>query len=272
MKEYALELARSQKTKEDKVNVLREYLQAYILRILHDEGFFRGNAFVGGTALRFLHELPRYSEDLDFSKAGDRDAGPVFSKVMKKVKDELKAAAYQADVAFNEDKTVQNGFIKFQSLLYEAEISPLKSQNLSVKIEIDTNPPSGAELKSELITKYFPISYLTYEVPSLLAGKIHALLSRKYTKGRDFFDLGWYLSRWRDLTPNFELLKNALIQTGWKGQMPDASNWLSLIREVVEKSDWDVVRKDVTRFLQNPKDADIFSKENILGLIQKRSV
>jgi len=105
-------------------------------------------------------------------------------------------------------------------------------------------------------------------LPSLFAGKLHAVLSRKYTKGRDFFDIGWYLSKWKDLSPNIPLLKNALLQVGWKKDFPNQENWREYLYEVVKNVDWKRVRQDVENFLENPSDLSIFSQENVLSLIK----
>lgn len=112
------------------------------------------------------------------------------------------------------------------------------------------------------------MAFLSYDLPSLFARKINAILTRKYTKGRDFFDLGWYLSKWKDLTPNIILLHNGLRQTGWKKNIPDEKNWRMYLKKVVEKTDWKKVEKDVINFLENPSDMKIFTQDNILNLLQ----
>ncbi|MBU2541278.1 MAG: nucleotidyl transferase AbiEii/AbiGii toxin family protein [Candidatus Omnitrophica bacterium] len=268
MKDYCLELVGAKNGFNAKLNIMREYLQAYILRIMHDEGVFRSTAFLGGTALRFLYNLPRFSEDLDFSLTREKEYE--FVELVAKIKQELKLAGYDISISYKHEKTVQNAMVKFERLMHEAGISPYKEQKFSVKLEIDTNPPKGAVLKTDIVNKYFPISFLSYDVSSLFAGKFSALLSRKYTKGRDFFDLGWYLSRWRDISPNITLLQNALKQTGWKKEMPSENTWQDFIFEVVKTTDWQKVRQDVENFLENPSDMDIFTKENVLSLIKGR--
>jgi predicted nucleotidyltransferase component of viral defense system len=266
MKEYVLELVASKDGYNSKLNIMREYLQAYVLRIMHDEGFFQHTAFLGGTALRFLYQLPRFSEDLDFSSV--RHTKPVFVKLMKKIQAELILAGYEVNVSYDEEKTVQSAMVKFKKLMHESGISPHKDQVFSIKIEIDVNPPPGAVLKTYIVNKYFPLTFLSYDINSLFAGKLHALLSRKYVKGRDYFDLGWYLSRWGDISPNIELLINALKQTGYKSEFPALNNWKKFLCGIVEAADWKSVRKDVINFLENPSDMDIFSKENILSLLK----
>jgi predicted nucleotidyltransferase component of viral defense system len=267
MKDYCLELVSQQSGANAKLNVMREYLQAYILRIMHDEGVFRSTAFLGGTALRFLYGLPRFSEDLDFSSTSS-DGAYRFVDLAKKIKEEMLQAGYSVSVTSKDDKTVNNAFIKFADLKYEAGISPLKNEKLSIKLEIDTNPPEGASLKTEIVNKYFPLAFLSYDLASLFAGKLHALLSRPYSKGRDFYDLAWYLSKWKDLVPNFTLLANALQQTQWQGELPANDNWRELIYHKVNKTDWGSVSKDVGNFLEHQADLAIFSKENVLGLLK----
>lgn len=266
MKDYVLELVAQQSGFNAKLNIMREYLQSYALRILCHQGVFRSTAFLGGTALRFLFNLPRFSEDLDFSVAGKMEYS--FTGIIRKMKEEFALAGYDISVSYNDRKSVHYAFLRFGGLMYEAGISPLKSQKFSIKLELDTNPPAGAALKTDIVNKYFPISFLSYDLASLFAGKLHALLSRKYTKGRDFFDLGWYLSRWKDLSPNMALLKNALLQTGRKGEIPSEETWRECLSDVVKKASWEKVRQDVENFLENPSDLDIFSKENVLRLIE----
>jgi hypothetical protein len=151
--------------------------------------------------------------------------------------------------------------------MYEAGISPVPQQNFSIKVEIDTRPPEGAVLKTDIVNKYFPISFLSYDIASLFTGKLNALVSRSYTKGRDFFDLGWYLSRWPNISPNIKLLQNGLRQTGWRREMLTENNWREELHKIVEKADWKKVKQDVENFLENPSDLNIFTQKNVLGLI-----
>jgi predicted nucleotidyltransferase component of viral defense system len=265
MKDHCLALVAAKSGYNEKLNAMREYLQAYILSFMYEGGVFRHAAFVGGTALRFLHGLPRFSEDLDFSQTGkDRvNFGALMSKIMR----ELELAGYSAVASVKEDKTVNNAFIKFKALMYEAGISPLKSQKFSVKIEIDTNPPQGAVLEELPVNKYFPINFLAYDPASLFAGKVHAILSRKYTKGRDLFDLGWYLMTWKGIEPNFAQLNNALVQSKWHGPVISKANWMAVVSDVVAKADWKKVRSDVEQFLERPRDIELLSKESVLKML-----
>lgn len=265
MKDYVLELVSNKKGFNTKINAMREYLQAYILRIMSGEGIFRDTAFLGGTALRFLYNLPRYSEDLDFSVIEPK--GYPFINLIKRIKQELILSGYDISLSYNNEKAVCYAFVRFSGLMYEAGLSPLKEQKFSIKIEIDTNPPPGAVLEKHIVNKYFPFVFFSYDIPSLFSGKLHALLNRRYTKGRDFFDLGWYLSKWKDLFPNIPLLQNALRQTGWSGELPTQDNWRQFLYQIIKRTDWNKVKKDVENFLETQKDLDIFTKENVIKLL-----
>ncbi|PIU41224.1 MAG: hypothetical protein COS99_06550 [Candidatus Omnitrophica bacterium CG07_land_8_20_14_0_80_42_15] len=265
MKDHCLALVAAKSGYNEKLNAMREYLQAYILSFMYEGGVFRHTAFVGGTALRFLHGLPRFSEDLDFSKVGKDKIN--FGALMSKVMRELELAGYSAAASVKEDETVNSAFIKFEALMHEAGISPLKSQKFSVKIEIDTNPPQGAVLEELLVNKYFPINFLAYDPASLFAGKVHAILIRKYTKGRDLFDLGWYLMTWKGIEPNFTQLNNALVQSKWQGPVISKVNWREVVSDAVAKADWKKLRSDVEQFLERPRDIELLSKEAVLKML-----
>jgi len=144
---------------------------------------------------------------------------------------------------------------------------PIPRQKLSIKVEIDTRPPAGAKTAVRIGGLPFPLAYRAHDLPSLFAGKLCALLCRRYTKGRDFFDLGWYLSRWPDLSPNFELLRNGLRQAGAKEPFPSEADWRNRIAGVVEQADWAEVRRDAAPFLERPADLEIFTRENILRML-----
>ncbi len=267
MKDHCLELAGQQSGASGKYNVLREYTQAYVLNIMQEAGALRSCAFVGGTALRFLYDLPRFSEDLDFCAVGPYDL--VFADLLGKIKQELVLAGYEISVTYSDDKAVHSAFIKFEGLLFEAGLSRLKSEKFSIKIEIDTRPPGGAVVVTKVINKFFPMAFLTYDLPSLFAGKMHAVLGRKYVKGRDYYDIAWYLSKHKDLRPNLGLLCAALEQTGWKGPAVTGENWRSVLAAQVEQTDWKVVDRDVNNFLERPEDLKVLTKENVLRLLAK---
>jgi hypothetical protein len=182
-----------------------------ILQVLQDQGVFAHWAFLGGTALRFLYALPRYSEDLEFSLAKP-GYSLSFEKQIKHILQDLKKENYRAEAVINTTAAVFSAMIKFQGLLYDLGISPHANEVLSIKIEIDTNPPSGALTDTTVLRRFFLLNIMHYNKSSLLAGKLNDLLTRRYTKGRDLFDLVWYLSDPQWPAPNLLLLNNSLKQ------------------------------------------------------------
>lgn len=257
----------SANSKKEALNWMREYLQARVLAILQEQGAMVPLAFHGGTALRFLYQLPRYSEDLDFSlESPDKDYD--FVSLLEAISNQLMLEGYPIKIKFNEHKTVQHAFIGFPGLLYECGLSPHVDQNFSVKLEVDTHPPSGAVLSISLIRyRELMLNIQHHDQASLLAGKVHAVLQRKYLKGRDIFDLVWYLSDRTWPLPNFKMLNHALQQSGWDGAPLTETNWKMTLHERLSESDLKVVREDVVPFLSKPEQQAFLTWENIKGLL-----
>lgn len=265
MKEQALALARETKEPEQKLNRLREYLQVLVLRSLHESEAFRPLAFVGGTALRFLHGLPRFSEDLDFSLVSA--AGYAGKEWMAKLKRDLALAGFEPEASWNDRKTVHTGWVRLAGILRETGLSATPDEKLSIKLEIDTRPPVGARLEHRVVSRYVTFFLQHYDLSSLLSGKLHALISRKYAKGRDWYDLMWYLSQRPPVEPNVLLLQNALDQTGGAGKF-DARAWPRLVRERLDSLDLEAVLDEVRPFLEQPAAADLLTRENLAVLLK----
>jgi hypothetical protein len=158
--------------------------------------------------------------------------------------------------------------MRFESLLHEIGLSPYRSETVSIKVEIDTNPPAGANLETTMVRRHCLLNLQHYDKGSLLAGKLHALLSRRYAKGRDVYDLMWYLSDRNWPGPNIILLNNALKQTGWKGKVITRDNWRKETALRISEYVWDRVIADVRPFLEKEEDLKMLTKENILKLLQ----
>ena len=246
------------------LNRLREYLQAHVLRSFHECEAFRPLAFVGGTALRFLHGLPRFSEDLDFSLVTAE--GYDGKAWMAKAKRDLALAGFEPEVTWNDRKTVHAGWVRVAGLLHEAGLSGMADQKLAVKVEIDTRPPAGARCERRVVTRHLTFLLQHYDLPSLLAGKLHAAISRTYAKGRDWYDLLWYLSHRPPAEPNLTLLQNALDQTAGRGRF-DAQDWKALVRARLAAFDMEAIAADVRPFLERPQDASLLSRDNLLALL-----
>jgi len=265
MKDRALQLVK-EASGTGKANILREYLQAHILYSLQLARAFERLAFVGGTALRFLYGLKRYSEDLDFSL--ERPGEFNLQSLTQVVVSDLIKAGFEVTQHPSRVRTVQSVFIRFPGLLYEAGLSPYPQQKLSIKIEIDTRPPAGARMETTLVNRHFLLSLWHHDLPSLMAGKLHALFSRSYTKGRDIYDLLWYLTRPEGVRPNLTLLANALNQTGWEGPQVTSENWRPLLAKRLKELDWREVVDDVSAFLEDPRERQLLTKDNILSLLK----
>jgi hypothetical protein len=247
-------------------NLVREYLQARILESLQRSGAMIPLAFQGGTSLRFLYAIPRYSEDLDFSlERSDVDYN--FRGYLQAIQDEFSKEGYSVDIRLNDKKTIHSAFIKFEDLLYEMGLSPHTDEILSVKIEVDTHPPAGAGVETTIIRRHVTLRLQHHDRASLLAGKLHALLQRPYVKGRDLYDLMWYLSDPDWPAPNLVLLQNALQQTGWDGPSPSQDNWQTILMEYFAKIDWERSQSDVKPFLENPNDITLLTQENFERLL-----
>jgi len=250
--------------------ITREYLQARLLECLQENGAFVNWVFVGGTALRFLHLMPRFSEDMDFSLAepGIEDN---FTGLMKKAKAGFQAEDYSVTIKAKTEKTVKSAFIKFDGLLFEIGLSLHRSEAISIKVEIDTNPPAGAILETSVVRRHCLLNLQHYDKSSLLAGKLHALLTRKYVKGRDVYDLLWYLSDKTWPEPNFLLLNNALKQTGWSGPEMTADNWRKETTLRVSRYDWDKVIADAHPFIERQEELKMLTKQNLIKLLKASS-
>lgn len=262
MKDFLIELANRENDKQAKLNVMREYLQIYALRTMSEAGSFLKLTFVGGTALHLVYGLPRFSEDLDFSLIDS--AGYSFAGFLDRIKRDFLAADYEIDVRYDDTKTVNSAFLKFPGLMHATGLTHRKEQNLSIKMDVDTKPPNGGITEKTIMNKYFPVAMSHHNLDSLLSGKIHALLTRKYIKGRDYFDIGWILSKWKDATPNFDLLNDALKQTGY-GKSLSKNSWKSELKNKIKQADWSQIRADMLRFAENPKDINALTIENVLS-------
>ena len=267
MKEQLLDLVRGADGVTVALNRAREYLQARILLALQDAGAMIPLAFQGGTALRFLYGLPRFSEDLDFTLERPERMDLDFLAVGNRFVKDLGRDGYEAGVTHQTGTAVHRLMVGFPGLLYELGLSPHVDQTLKVRIEVDTNPPPGAGLKTTVVRRHLFLNLQHHDRPSLLAGKLHAVLQRPWAKGRDLFDLFWYLSDRDWPAPNLLLLNNALAQSGWDGPTPSEDSWRSIVANRVRSLDWKAAEQDVSPFLEPGAAADAFGMEPLLGLL-----
>jgi predicted nucleotidyltransferase component of viral defense system len=266
MKEHLTHLVRSAATPVHGRNVAREYLQARILGALQRAGAMIPLAFHGGTALRFLFASARYSEGLDFALEGARSRYD-FRAFLRGIQSTFTAEGYALDLRVSDQKAVHSAFARFRGLVYELGLSPHRDEVLAVRIEVDTDPPAGAGLATTVIRRHVPLQIQHHDQASLLAGKLHAVLQRPYLKGRDLYDLLWYLSDPDWPAPNLTLLNNALRQTGWQAEPLAEDTWREAVRHRLQAVAWEAVADDVRPFVDSSTGAELLTRENLLRVL-----
>lgn len=266
-------------TRQAELNALKEISQEVALAGLARAGFFKQALFQGGTCLRIIHQLNRFSEDLDFI-LNEPDQSFKCEPYLVAIKTEFEAFGLSLSVI---DRTkacdvIKKAFLKESSfgkvlnLHYERTRSD--TQTINIKLEVDTNPPAGSVSEAHVLDYPYPLPVVTQDLPSLFAGKCHALLCRKYVKGRDWFDFIWYVQH--KVRPNYLLLKNALEQSGpYQGQSIQVTKgWLTAaLARKVESLNWKTVANDVRSFLPSElvHTVDAWDVELFLGLLKKLS-
>jgi predicted nucleotidyltransferase component of viral defense system len=263
----------------DELNALKEITQEIVLCALARANFFKRAAFQGGSCLRIVHGLNRFSEDLDFILLSP-DKTFVWEPFLKALQLEFKLYSLEFDVTDRSkaDKAVKMAFLKENSFgkvfVFTHPRGPADKQTIKIKLEIDTNPPGGSEFEKNFITFPYAFSIVSQDLPSLFASKCHALLCRPYVKGRDWFDFVWYVSK--KISPNYIHLTEAIDQEGpWKNQKTVITkDWLidSLI-EKVERIDWVNAKRDSENFLREREreSLNVWGREFFLAMIKKLS-
>ncbi len=257
IKQYAPQNALEQE------NVLCELLQHFVLASLSKAGFFRTAQFHGGTCLRILHRLDRFSEDLDFVL---KQADPQFEwrkYLAQVVRDcDHEGIGFELVDKSKLDSAVQKAFLKSDSIghviLLDLPHSRHRNRKIKIKLEIDTRPPLGSIFETSYITFPNTSPLTTQTLESSFASKLHALLCRNYTKGRDWYDFVWYVDR--GTQPNYLLLKNALEQQGpWAGKDPRITpQWIvQKLRDSVQQIVWKQAVEDVRRFLPSRRQKEL---------------
>jgi predicted nucleotidyltransferase component of viral defense system len=237
-------------------HAIREITQEVALAALGRTDFFKHAVFQGGTCLRIFYGLNRFSEDLDFILQKP-DASFTLESYSSSLSDELKAYGYQIEISdrSNAQMNVRKAFIKDDSIgkvlqvNHAGKTGPLRK--IRVKFEVDTNPPAGSGRQINYLDFPFVSSVTTQDVPSLFAGKIHALLCREYTKGRDWYDFIWYTGRRTGINNAF--LAAALRQQGpWQGQELNVdTQWcIDALREKIRSVNWQEAKDEIRRFVR----------------------
>lgn len=269
-------------TRDDYTNALREILQQLALLGLWRSKFFEHAAFYGGTALRVLHGLDRFSEDLDFSllKPDPEFSLQPYGNALRR-----ELAAFGFDVVFetrakSRATRIESAFLKANTLNQLLVIKPgagiLEGQHareiLKIKLEVDTDPPGGFQTVIRPVLLPIPFAVKVYALPDLFAGKMHAILCRKWktrVKGRDWYDLVWYLARHPQLRMSH--LEQRMRQSGdWRGEAPlERTALMTLLEEAILVLDVDQARREVSRFVRDQASLEIWSNEFFKQIITR---
>lgn len=267
------------KNKQDVYDALREIMQEIALAGLQRAGFFEKAAFYGGTALRIFYNLDRFSEDLDFSLLEPDEKfslEPYFEAVVK----EFEALGISVSIQEKKKSTtsnVESAFLKSGTVWKELVLEDVVPQmgvgvlpNVKIKIEVDRKPPLGFETEEKLLLRPFSFYVKCFKMPSLFAGKMHALLFRKWikrVKGRDWYDLEWYTKKGIPLDLDHFLLRAQ--DTGdWKDETINGAQVIQLLEEKIKLVNFASVKEDVIRFIPDSSVLDLWGKQYFLDLIK----
>ncbi|MGE4396526.1 MAG: nucleotidyl transferase AbiEii/AbiGii toxin family protein [Sulfurimonas sp.] len=268
-------------------DALREILQEIVLLGLYDTGFFKHAAFYGGTALRILHNLPRFSEDLDFSLL---ESNQKFN--LKPYEDaiisSLKAFGFDVTIEIkekNNSSAIASAFVKGNTIEHLININAPKDitskihrdQAVKIKLEVDTNPPLDFETQNVIRLTPRPFSINAFTLPSLYAGKMHAILCRAWSsrpKGRDWYDLVWYIAN--DVELDTKHLKARLSQSckyleANEINIPDEltkQNIKELLLQRIESLDVAKAKNDVQPFIKDMREIELWSKEFFMAVVE----
>jgi len=261
-------------TPEDYIHALREILQEITLLGLWRSKFFERAAFYGGTALRILYRMDRFSEDLDFSLLAP---DPAFNlkKYFDALEKELNAFGFEVTVSDKEKNItspVQSAFLKtntYSQLLTitgneDLLVGVHPDQKLKIKLEVDTDPPPGFSTEPKYLLQPIPFTAISYVLPDLFAGKMHAVLYRRWknrVKGRDWYDFVWFVAYHPEL--HLAHLEQRMRQSGdWSktGSLTE-EEFRELLKATIENLDIESARKEVEPFLKNPDSLQVWSKE-----------
>ena len=266
----------------DKKNAIKEIVQEVVLCGLSRGGFFKDAAFYGGTALRIFYGLDRFSEDLDFSLVSqnpDFDLTKYFSYIENETKS-LGLNFIVKEKAKSFDSNVKSAFLKGNTkehiLTFYEEANDTniinKDELISIKFEVDINPPMGATFETKFSLLPSPYQVRLYDMPSLFAGKIHACLCRNWksrVKGRDFYDYVFFLAMGAKV--NLVNLKAKLVQSKFIAEDYDLTieNLKTLLNERFSNMDFAQAKEDVLPFVKDKSKLDLWSKEFFIEITKQ---
>ena len=265
---------------EEILSALREIMQEITLAGLSRTDFFEKAAFYGGTALRIFYGLDRYSEDLDFSLLKP-DSNFSIEPYFKAILDEFKSLGLTVSIK-EKQKTkqtaVDSAFLKAETIWQEIVLEDIiketgvrSNKTLKIKIEVDRQPPLNFTTEEKLLLRPFSFYVKCFTKPSLFAGKMHALLFRKWknrVKGRDWYDLEWYIKKGIPLDVSL-FLTRAKDTNDWQADSISNEQIIELLSHKINLVSFNRIKEDVVRFIRNDEALNIWSPEYFKDLIEK---
>lgn len=262
---------------QEEEHALREITQEVALAALSRTEFFKHAVLHGGTSLRVLYSLNRFSEDLDFMlKAPDLKFN--LDMYLRGMVQEFEAYGYAIEIVDRSkaENPITKAFLKDDSLGKVLQLNHMLAdrsmRKIRIKLEVDSNPPLGSGYENKFLDFPYVFSVTVQDLESLFAGKMHALLCREYVKGRDWYDFIWYAGRGTLI--NFNFLAEALKQNGpWKGKRikVDLGWCVAELTKKIEQLDWNDAKRDVQRFIKINElpSIELWGKELFLDRLSK---
>src|SRR5690606_35190359 len=255
---------------DDTSAALREIMQEVTLAGLSRTDFFEKAAFYGGTALRIFYGLDRFSEDLDFSLLRV-DPDFQLGRYQKAIIHEFEALGVKVSLGEKKKEVksaIDSSVLKFETLWKELVLEGIVPQqginriaNIKIKIEVDTKPPLGFATEEKLLLRPFSFYVKCLVLPDLFAGKMHALLFRKWkqnVKGRDWYDMEWYIKKGVVLNLHHFVLR-AIDSGDWNSDTMTENEFRDLLAKRIDSVDMQYVRDDIKRFIKDQGVLEIWS-------------
>jgi len=253
---------------EQRLNAQHQAMQQIVLAGLQKGGFFEHAAFYGGTCLRIFHNLPRFSEDMDFSLT-EKNPSIHLENYFQAIQDVFSFTGKEVVITKKEKLNfgrVESAFLKEDTSAYDIAFRTEKT--IKVKIELDTDPPLLFDTEQKLLMKPYSLMVRCFTLPDLFAGKMHALVYRNWksrVKGRDWYDFEWYIRF--NVPLNFKHLQERIRE--FSGKEVSKEEFMQLLRERLSTADINQVKQDVLPFVDRPSDLNIWSNDYFLQLADR---
>ena len=263
---------------EEKKNALKEIVQEVALCGLSRAGFFKNVAFYGGTALRIFYGLDRFSEDLDFSLIEPNENFEL-QKYFSSLEKELSSLGLHFSVeekVKTHDSAIKSAFLKGNTKehilsIYGTDLNVNSNEVIKIKFEIDTNPPPLATFENKYRLLPSPYQVKLYDMPSLFAGKLHAVICRSWgnrIKGRDLYDYVFYLAN--NALVNLPHLRARLEDTGilTENDTFELNELQTMLKKRFTTIDFELAKQDVLPFVADKSKLELWSKEFFIDITQ----